>query len=162
MLALKRTATTLSTSGSGWSNDVPHGCFEHTNKQIYNNPNAISVSADCGNYNWVCICKRICKRIPYKMKSSGECTDDDGWGYIITPEECGIAATVFHYSNNPGEDFPNQQANSATYPDYCWLYVQSSIPIIPDTGPYPVKFNTVPSTGNCGTGSGWIWTVKRK
>jgi hypothetical protein len=33
------------------------------------------------------------KNMLYKTKTSGKCTDDEGWGYILTEDECNTAAT---------------------------------------------------------------------
>jgi hypothetical protein len=69
--------------------------------------------------------KCVCKRIPYKIKTSGKCTDDAGYGYILDVEECEPAANYVNFDAFYGPSTSGYTSNSATWPYGCWIGAQS-------------------------------------
>ena len=115
-------------SNQGWGH-IPGGCV------LYQIPTAgilyvnSKYGAECDG-NSHCLCKRI----PYKVKTSGKCTDDAGWGYIMDVKECEEAAFAFGFSDTTPHNFDG----GATYPRGCFaagvlngLYFNQNTPNTP-------------------------------
>ena len=76
----------------------------------------------------------------YKRVLSGKCTDEPGWDYIDTAENCKIAATSLGFSNT-GLVTPDVWEWQETFPTKCWYHTVSA--------GGAVKFNTFDSNTDC-------------
>ena len=85
----------------------PIGCFQEGTNFYWNNPNAVGLVESVG-------------LVEYKVKTSGKCTDDAGWGYITDLAKCMTAAKQLELST--ASETVATIANNNGSPTGCLFY----------------------------------------
>ena len=129
---------------------IPKYCYYSTNGNSdgnwgtystlkWNTP--VTTSVDGCSLQYRCICKRL----TYKLKTSGKCDDDHDWGYVETKDECGVAAIELGLSSTSATQF-NGIWHSNPYG--CQI-LNGGIDSNGVRTNYNLAFNTVPRIKDC-------------